>query len=149
MGLQERVLLAERALLYCFSFDFRTGDPYSFALKYHTTYKLLGEDDRQRYFSWLNIVAQGTTLCLQYPASLLGVVAVWYAQHLVYGEVRDQAHILLYCSITRLWCQSEKGELESPKLRNFVTFSCPQALLLIRQTHQPDSQSSVCQSTIC
>lgn len=90
---QERVLLAERALLYCFGFDFRTEDPYSFALKYQTTYKLLDEDNSQRMLQWLSHAALFTTLCLQYPSSLLGVVAVWYAQHLVHGEVRPPDNI--------------------------------------------------------
>jgi len=82
--LQERVLLAERALLYSFAFDFRTGDPYSFALKYNSAYKLMCE---QQAFDWLTFAAQATTLCLQYPPSMLAVAALWFAQHLVHGEV--------------------------------------------------------------
>lgn len=103
---QERVLLAERALLYCFNFDFKTSDPYSYALKYNNTYKLLEGDDSQRAFAWLNIAALATTLCLQYPASLLGVVAVWYAQHLVLGEVcsNPQHPSLLLSGMHRVWC---------------------------------------------
>lgn len=79
--------MAERALLYCFSFDFRTGDPYSYALKYNGKYKLLTEQQGQVALSWLNIAAQSTTLCLQFPPHVLGVVSLWYAQHLNHGKV--------------------------------------------------------------
>lgn len=81
------MLLAERALLYCFAFDFRTGDPYSFALKYNSAYKLMSVLDGEQALSWLNRAGKVTTLCLQYPPSTLAVVALWFAQHLVRGEV--------------------------------------------------------------
>ena len=81
------MLLAERALLYCFAFDFRTGDPYSFALKYNSSCKLMKQEDGEQALSWLHLAGQATTLCLQYPPSTLAVVALWFAQHLVHGEV--------------------------------------------------------------
>lgn len=88
--LQERVLLAERALLYAFAFDFRNGDPFSFALKYnrlHSADSLVDSDAADIFFTWLTFAGQATTLCLQYPPSLLAVASLWYAQHLSKGQV--------------------------------------------------------------
>lgn len=88
--LQERVLLAERALLYAFAFDFRNGDPFSFALKYnrlHSADNLVDPDAAETFFAWLTFAGQATTLCLQYPPSLLAVASLWYAQHLSRGQV--------------------------------------------------------------
>ena len=88
--LQERVLLAERALLYAFAFDFRNGDPPSFALKYnrlHSADNLVDPDAAETFFAWLTFAGQATTLCLQYPPSLLAVASLWYAQHLSRGQV--------------------------------------------------------------
>ena len=88
--LQERVLLAERALLYAFAFDFAKGDPFSFALKYnrlHSTESLVDSDAAEIFFTWLTFAGQATTLCLQYPPSLLAVASLWYAQHLSKGQV--------------------------------------------------------------
>ncbi|DBA94318.1 TPA: hypothetical protein ACH3X1_001927 [Trebouxia sp. C0004] len=81
---KEKVLMAERALLYCLAFDFRIGDPYSYALKYNSAYKLNSIDQA---LPWLNRAGQVTTLCLQYPPSTLAVVALWYAQHVEVGEI--------------------------------------------------------------
>ena len=86
--LQEKVLLAERALLYSFAFDFRTGDPYSFALKYNSTLRIMSAEDGEQALSWLGRAGIVTTLCLQYPSSTLAVVALWFAQHVTHGEVR-------------------------------------------------------------
>lgn len=88
--LQEKVLMAERALLYCLAFDFRIGDPYSYALKYNSAYKLNSIDQA---LPWLNRAGQVTTLCLQYPPSTLAVVALWYAQHVEVGEVGLQLNM--------------------------------------------------------
>ena len=93
--LQERVLLAERALLYAFAFDFRPGDPYSFALKYQRGANMGGEAETA--FLWLSIAGQATTLCLQYPPSTIAVASLWYTQHLLLGEVsHDQNSIFNY-----------------------------------------------------
>ena len=96
--LQEKVLLAERALLYSFAFDFRTGDPYSFALKYNSTLKIMSAEDGEQALSWLGRAGIVTTLCLQYPSSTLAVVALWFAQHVTHGEVRRSCASTHHCS---------------------------------------------------
>lgn len=87
--LQEKVLLAERALLYSFAFDFCTGDPFSYALKYNTLLNLMHQHDGEQALSWLTKAGIVTTLCLQHPPSTLAVVALWFAQHLTFGKARS------------------------------------------------------------
>lgn len=107
LTLQERVLLAERALLYAFAFDFAKGDPFSFALKYnrlHSTESLVDSDAAEIFFTWLTFAGQATTLCLQYPPSLLAVASLWYAQHLSKGQVSvKNSHFSSFASNGSAW----------------------------------------------
>ena len=85
-------------MLYAFAFDFRTGDPISFAIKYHSACGL-DQGASETFLDWLLFAGSATTICLQYPPSTIAVASLWYTLHLYFGEVGATTQACQLCYI--------------------------------------------------